>query len=109
MTKIFLHNHLYEPEGDGILLVDPGLARRSSPRDVLHTLPLVQGEVGVQVRDGGGVLALGTCESLHQQVRQTVQLWQGELDGGGGLRRSLPAIVGFHDAFKWIKGNLIEY
>ena len=109
MTKIFLHKHLYEPEGDGILLVDPGLARRSSPRDVLHTLLLVQGEVGVQVGDGGGVLALGTLEGLHQQVRQTVQLWQGELDGGGGLRRSLPAIVGFHDAFKWIKGNLIEY
>ena len=60
MTEIFLHNHLYEPEGDGILLVDPGLARRSSPRDVLHTLPLIEGEVGVQVGDGGGVLALST-------------------------------------------------
>ena len=68
MTKIFLHNHLYEPEGDGILLVDPGLARRSSPRDVLHTLPLIEGEVGVQVGDGGGVLALGTLEGFYFSV-----------------------------------------
>ena len=109
MTKILLPNHLYEPEGDGILHVDSGLARRPSPRDVLHTLLLMEGDVGVQVGDGGGVLALGTLEGLHQQVRQTVQLWQGELEGGGGLGRSLPAIVRFHDAFKWIKGNLIEY
>ena len=100
MTKIFLHNHLYEPEGDGILLVDPGLARRSSPRDVLHALLLVEVEVGVQVGDGGGVLALSSLESLHQQVRQAVQLWQRELEGGVGLRSSLPTIVGFHEALK---------
>ena len=109
MTKIFLHKHLYEPEGDGILHVDTELARRPSPRDVLHTLPLIEGEVGVQVGDGGGVLALGTLEGLHQQVRQAVQLWQGELEGGGGHRSLLPAIVRFHDALKLIKVNLIEY
>ena len=107
MKKIFLHNHLYEPEGDGILLVDPGLARRSSPRNVLHTLLLVQGEVGVQVGDGGGVLALRTFEGLHQQVRQAVQLWHRELEGGRVLRSSLPTIVEFHEALKQSKENLI--
>ena len=100
MTKIFPHNHLYEPEGDGILHADAGLARRPSPRDVLHTLLLEEGEVGVQVGDGGGVLALGTLEGLHQQVQQAVQLWQRELEGGRGLRSSLPTIVGFHEALK---------
>ena len=100
MTKIFLHKHLNEPEGDGILHVDTGLARRPSPRDVLHTLLLEEGEVGVQVGDGGGVLALGTLEGLHQQVQQAVQLWQRELEGGRGLRSSLPTIVGFHEALK---------
>jgi hypothetical protein len=44
MTKILLPNHLYEPEGDGILHVDTGLARRPSPRDVLHTLLLMEGD-----------------------------------------------------------------
>ena len=104
-----MHKHLYKPEGDGILNVDPGLARRPSPRDVLDTFLLVEGEVGVQVGDGGGVLTLGTLECLHQQVRQAVQLWQGELEGGGGHRSLLPAIVRFHDALKLIKVNLIEY
>ena len=87
-----MHKHLYKPEGDGILNVDPGLARRPSPRDVLDTFLLVEGEVGVQVGDGGGVLALGTLEGLHQQVRQAVQLWHRELEEGGGLRSSLPTI-----------------
>ena len=100
MTKILLPNHLYEPEGDGILHVDSGLARRPSPRDVLHTLLLREGDVGVQVGDGGGVLALGTLEGLPQQVQQAVQLWQRELEGGRGLRSSLPTIVGFHEALK---------
>ena len=100
MTKILLPNHLYEPEGDGILHVDSGLARRPSPRDVLHTLLLEEGEVGVQVGDGGGVLALGTLEGLHQQVRQAIQPWHRELEESGGLRSSLPTIVGFHEALK---------
>ena len=108
MTKIFPHNHLYEPEGDGILHVDTGVARRPSPRDMLHTLLLEEGEVGVQVGDGGGVLALGTLEGLNQQIRQAVQLWQGELEGGGG-HSSLPTIVRFHDALKLINVNLMEY
>ena len=93
-----MHKHLYEPKGDGTLHVNPGL----------HTLLLIEGEVGVQVGDGGGVLALGTLEGLHQQVRQAVQLWQGELEGGGG-HSSLPTIVRFHDALKLINVNLMEY
>ena len=76
--------------------VDPGL----------HTLLLIEGEVGVQVGDGGGVLALRTLEGLHQQ--QAVQLWQRELEGGGGLRSSLPTIGRFHEALKESKENLIE-
>ena len=67
-----------------------------SPGDLL----LMEGDVGVQVGDGGGVLALGTLEGLHQQVQQAVQLWQRELEGGRGLRSSLPTIVGFHEALK---------
>ena len=85
-----MHKHLYEPKGYGILHVDPGL----------HTLLLIEDEVGVQVGDGGGVLALRTLVGLHQQVRQAVQLWQRELEGGVGLRSSLPTIVGFHEALK---------
>ena len=88
MTKILLHKHLYEPKGYGILHFNHGL----------HTLLLIEGKVGVQVGDGGGVPALGTLEGLHQQ--QAVQLWQRELEGGGGLRSSLPTIVGFHEALK---------
>ena len=58
MTKILLHKHLYEPKGYGILHVDPGL----------HTLLLIEDEVGVQVGDGGGVLALGTLEGFYFSV-----------------------------------------
>ena len=79
-----MHKHLYEP-WDGILHVDPGL----------HTLLLIEGEVGVQVVDGGGMLALGTLEGLHQQVRQAVQLWQRELEGGGVLEVPFPRSLDF--------------